>query len=150
MGKLDVNNNKQATKLEDLVRIIAEKYNISDCSGILEMMEKLLNSGRYLFKLDESGKIVSNYAKSDMIQKKYHDTQNKEATEKLQVFAEKVQSIFEILPDEKKYNIEAIRGEFSETDIERNSIWIDLAIEKVLRFHQEDSREGEAVSLGEY
>lgn len=149
MGNLDLKNNEIGPKLEQLVRTVGDQYNIADTSEILEMMIELLNSGGYLYKVNKEGYLISNYSKHDISQKEFHDRKNNEATEKLQGFVEKVQRVFEGLPDEKKYDIEAIQGEFSEDDWERNSIWIDLAIEKVLRLHQEDSKK-EDISLEEH
>lgn len=143
MGNLNLKNNEIGPKLEQLVRTVGGQYNIADTSEILGMMLELLNSEGYLYKVNKDGYLISNYSRSDMLQKQDQYTKNKEATEKLQGFVEKVQNILEGLPDEKKYDIEAIKGEFIEDDRERNPIWIDLAVEKVLRLHREDSKERE-------
>lgn len=148
---LDLKNDEIGPKFEDLVKSVGHKYKIADTSEILEMMIELLNSGEYLYKVNKEGYLISNYSRSDIIQKQYQDTENKEATEKLQEFVDEAQSIYERLPDEKKFNSREIKKEFNYdiADGKELGIWIDLAIEKVLRLHQEDSRK-ENISLGEH
>lgn len=148
---LDLKNNEIGPKFEELVKAVGDKYNIADTSEILGMMIELLNSGGYLYKINEEGCLVTNYSRSDMLQKQYHDRKNKEASETFQRFVDEAQAIYERLPDKKKFNAREIKKEFNYdiADKKESSIWIDLAIEKVLKLHQEDLKNVD-ISLEEH
>lgn len=137
IGSTDLENTKGGLKIEEIVRTVGDKYNIEDTSEILEMMTGDLNSGEYLYKVDEDGDLVSNYSRSDILQKRFHDRKNGEANEILDNFVKKAQKIYDKLPEGKRDEIEAIRAEFSDYDWERNISWIDLAVRKVWGHHLE-------------
>lgn len=124
-------DHKVGSKLEELVKEIANKYSIEDNSHILEMIVEELNSGRYLYKVNEEGYLISNYSKHDIFQKQFHDRKNKEANEKLQSYIEKAKDIFNNLPEEERFNERAIEAGFGQYDWETEHLWIELAVAKV-------------------
>lgn len=124
-------DNKIGSEFKELVQSVGEKYNIEDTSEILEMMIGLLNSGEYLYKVDENGYLVSNYSKHDILQKQFQDGKNKEADEKLQSYVERAKDIFNNLSEKERYNEKAIEKGFGQYDWEKEHLWIELAVEKV-------------------
>ncbi len=102
-------------------------------------LKSLLQSGEYLYTLDAKGQsIVSNYDRSALRQKAYQEGENEKAKAKLQSYVEKVQDILEKLPEERKNNKKEIEAMFGEYDWEQEHIWIDLAIEKVLKNNSQE------------
>lgn len=124
-------DHKVGSKLEELVKEIANKYSIEDISHILEMIAEELNAGGYLYKVNEEGYLISNYSKQDIFQKEFHDRENKEANEKLQSYIEKAKDIFNSLSEEERFNERAIETGFGQYDWEKEHLWIELAVAKV-------------------
>lgn len=122
---------KIGSKLEELVKAIGSEYKVTDISRILETMTELLNSGSYLYKVDEEGYLISNYSKQDILQKQFQDRKNKEANEKLQSYVEKANSIFNNLSEKERYDEKAIESGFGQYDWKKEHLWIELAVEKV-------------------
>lgn len=134
--------NENALNLNQTFEKVFSAYGIKDRSmraKIRNHLKNLLQSGNYLYKLDEKGQsIVSNYDKNALRQKEYQERENKKANEILQSYVEKIQDIFENLPDERKNNKKEIEAMLGEYDEEQEQIWIDLAIEKVLKNNSQE------------
>ena len=150
MSKFDFTNNKKLN-LYELAQRVANQCNISDISKVSDMIEIWLDTGDYILKIDresayrqkednpenyeiyEIKSIVKQPSTEYTMQMKWQEEKNVEANETLQKFVDKVQVIMETLPRKKRYDVDVIKSRFSASDIEKKSMWIDLAIEKAIQ-----------------
>lgn len=107
---------------------------------VKECIEQILQNESSRYKMDERKEYI---IKEDIMlelskiadpQKRYQESRNRRAREKLQLFVHDVEIYANVL-SYKKINIteENLKGMYSEADLEKNKRWIDLAVTKVLR-----------------
>lgn len=61
IGKLNLKEKQKGPKLEDFIKEVAQQYQIQDTVKLEKSMRKKLLSGKYIFRLDHDGCIVTNY-----------------------------------------------------------------------------------------
>lgn len=153
MAKFDFEKNEKLG-LQDLAQKVAEQCNISDISRISDMIELWLNTENVILKVNreniyrkkadnsenyeifEVKNIVKQPSKEYVMQAEWQKEENRKANEILQKFVDKAQKIMETLPKSKRYNVKAIKSEFSASDLEKNPMWIELAIEKAIQIQK--------------
>ncbi len=150
MAEFDFENNERLD-LSELSKKVAKRCGISDIALVSDIIELALNTKESMLKVDveniykqESGSyqmyqiksIIRQPSKSSDMQMKWQKEKNAEAKAILQNFVNKVKMIMETLPKKDRYNAEAIKAGFDIDTLEKNPIWIDLAIEKAIKLEK--------------
>lgn len=141
--KILMDSNLQKGESRDLYETAEE---IANNLGMQQNKEKiaqyiiqLFQGDQYQYNIDESGNIKANYSRLYMIQKERDRKGHEEAEEILQGFIQKVERYAKEMEQKKVVITEAsLMRQFEEKELQRNSVWIDLAIDHVLEAREQE------------
>jgi len=127
--------NGNTIPLKEMVEVISNRLGLPKSKKqISEHVKQVLQSGKYKVKINEEDIIVADLNEMDKRAKKYQDDKNREANETFAKFVELVETHISQLEEQKiKITEQNITKQFSEEQRQRDYLWIDLAIGKVLR-----------------
>lgn len=137
--ELDMENG-QEIEIDKVVQLISEKLGIQDNKNrIVQIITKVFEKGNSNYQINENGKIKAVFNRTYILQKEREKQLHQEAEVILKSFVPQVEMYVSYL-EQQKISVNGInlRNQFSEEEREKNPIWIDLAIDRVLNKREQD------------
>lgn len=120
----EFSSNGIGSKLEDIVKVVGDRYGISDSTKLLKKMTTVLQNKTVRWQLDENGYIYVNPFDKNDRKEGYQERENRIAEETMQKYVEELKSI-------GVCDVETIKKHFNPEDLEKDSLWIELAARRV-------------------
>jgi len=134
MQELNLQNG-QTVKMNNIVQLISNKLGINtNKMQIAQIVMKVFQTGNYTYKINDNGDVEASFSTADILQREYEKQVHEEAEAKLHQFIQQTEQYANQLEQQNVKVTELnLQGLFSQEEQERNSIWIDLAIDHVLQ-----------------
>lgn len=138
MQEIDLEDG-QIVEMENVVQLISDKLGIvGNKKKIVQILTQVLQSGEYLYIVNENGDIETSYGNVEIFQKQREKQMKEEATGMLQRFVYKVEQYATQLEHQKvKVTEFTLLQQFDNEELEKNAHWIDLAIDHVLEMREQ-------------
>jgi len=127
--------NGYTLKLNEMVEIISNRLGLQkNKEHIAQYIKQILHTGKYKVSINDEDIIEVILNEQERRTKEYQDEQNKKAKLELAKFVKLAETYSNQLECQNlKINKENIKKQFNQEQREKDYLWIDLAIDKVLR-----------------